>query len=116
MSDMTLDEFWSILHSVAESNPISYRLYYNDNGEPIIYSMEDMPHNYIEVDPEVYAIASFSVRVVAGKLVHVKPKITVKKLQPSTLEGTACSPYDVCIVVDVGQEHTKWKIVNNEIR
>jgi len=112
MSDMTLDEFWSILHCAAEPNAISYRLYYNDNGEPIIYSMEHLPGNYIEVDQSNYVLAPFNVRVINGKFVYIKPMITVKKLQPST-DGTACDPQDVCIVVDTDQPHTKWNIVNN---
>ena len=115
MSEMTPEEFWSILHSAPEPKPIAYKLYHDDNGNPIIYTMEDWPGNYIEVTPDVYAVASFNVRVINGKLVHVKPKITVKKLQPSNTGGTACDPRDVCIVVAPDQTHVKWNIVNNEL-
>ena len=114
MSELTAKEFWGILHAVPEAKPIFRRLYYRDDGTPIIYSMEDLPGNYIEVDPQTYALAPSNVRVVDGKLVYIKPVITIKKLQPD-LDGIACSPDDICVVVADTQPHIKWKIVNNEL-
>jgi len=115
VSEMTPDEFWSILHSAPVPLPVSYKLYYDDHGMPIIYSMEDIPGNYIEVGPEVYAVAPFNVQVVSGKLTYTKPKIVVKQLQPGAEIGTACDPRDVCVVVGSDQAHIKWNIVNNEL-
>jgi hypothetical protein len=114
MSDMTEEEFWGIVKGIPEPNQIFYRLYYNDDGSPIIYSMEHLPGNYIEVDQSTYVLAPFNVRVIDGKLVYIKPVVTVKKLQPS-IEGTACDPQDVCIVVNTDQPHVKWTTVNNEL-
>lgn len=114
MSEMTPDEFWSILHATPDVKLLSFRLYYNNDGTPIIYSMDELPDNYIEVDQETYARAPFNVRVIDNKLTYIKPAITVKKLQPS-ITGTACDPSDVCIIVGLDQPHTKWTIVNNEI-
>lgn len=111
---MTEQEFWAILHAAPAPKQLFYRLYYNDAGSPIIYSMEDLPGNYIEVDQPTYALAPSNVRVINGKLVYTKPVVTVKKLQPS-IDGTACDPRDVCIVVNTDQPHTNWTIVNNEI-
>jgi hypothetical protein len=115
MSEMSPDEFWQILHSPSESKPIFYRLYYDDTGDPIIYSMEDLPDNYIEVDQKTYVLAPFNVKVIDGNLVYIKPVIIVKKLQPSANAGTTCDPRDICIVVDTDQPHTKWTTVNNEL-
>lgn len=114
MSELTPDEFWSILHNAPEPTPIFYRLYHDKDGHPIIYSMEELPDNYIEVDQETYVLAPFNVRVVNGKLTYIKPVVTVKKLQPG-ITGTSCDPRDVCVVVSLDQPHTKWTIVNNEI-
>ena len=114
MSELTEQDFWAILQAIPESKQIFYRLYYNDMGSPIIYSMEDLPGNYIEVDQSTYVLAPFNVQVIDGKLIRIKPVITVKKLQPS-IDGTACNPQDVCIVVNADQPHTKWTIVNNEL-
>jgi hypothetical protein len=115
MSDMTEQEFWQILQSAPEPMPIFYRLYYSDNGTPIIYSMEELPGNYIEVDQETYVLAPFNVRVVNGRLTYIKPVISIKKLQPNDLSGTACDPRDVCVVVDSTHLHVKWTTVNNEL-
>ena len=114
MSEITEQEFWSILQATPESKPVFYRLYYNDNGTPITYSMEELPGNYIEVDQPTYVLAPFNVRVVGNQLTYIKPVVTVKKLHPSD-QGTPCDTRDVCIVVDADQPHTKWNLVNNEI-
>jgi hypothetical protein len=114
MSELTKQEFWSILQATSEFKPVFYRLYYNDNGTPIIYSMEELLGNYIEVDQQTYVLTPFNVRVVDGKLVYIKPIVTVKKLQPSD-QGTPCDPSDVCIVVAEDQPNQKWTIATNEI-
>lgn len=114
MSEMTPDEFWQILHTTPDPKPVYYRLYHDDNGNPIIYSMEELADNYIEVDQKTYVLAPFNVKVIDGKLTYIKPVVTVKKLQPGN-SGIACDPTDVCVVVKEDQPHTKWTIVNNEI-
>jgi hypothetical protein len=117
MSDIPLteEEFWAILRAIPEPKPIFYRLYYNDDGSPIIYSMEELPGNYIEVDQSTYALAPFNVKVIDGKLTYIKSVITVKKLQPSDLNGTTCDPRDVCVIVNLDQPHVKWNTVNHEL-
>ena len=114
MSDMTEKEFWEILKDIPEPKPIFYRLYHNDDGSPIIYSMEVLPGNYIEVDQSTYALAPFNVKVINDKLTYIKPAITVKKLQPNHRNGTTCDPRDVCVVVGTDQTHIKWSMVQNE--
>jgi hypothetical protein len=113
---MNEEKFWTILQQdIPTPNPIVYRLYYNDDGAPIIYSMEALPGNYIEVDQSTYVLAPFNIKVIDGKLVYIKPVITVNKLQPADLNGTACDPRDVCVIVDTDRLHTKWATVNNEL-
>jgi len=112
---MNEKEFWSILHATPDPNQVFYRLYYDNDGSPIIYSMEDLLGNYIEIDQSTYVLAPFNVKVIDGNLVYIKPVIIVKKLQPSANAGTTCDPRDICIVVDTDQPHTKWTTVNNEL-
>jgi len=111
---MTHEEFWSILHDMPKSKPIFYRLYYNDDGTPICYTMEDLPGKYIEIDQATYAKSLPNVRVINEKIVEIVPKITIKKLKPSE-QGTCCDPHDVCIVVNQTKPHTKWSVKTNEI-
>lgn len=110
--DMNEQEFWSILYDVPETKPISYRLYYHDDGTPIVYTMDDLPGKYIEVDQETYTLASYNVQVVDEKLVEIIPKTYIRKLVPGS--GTVCSPNDVTIVVKQEQPHTKWSIKEYE--
>jgi hypothetical protein len=42
--------------------------------------MEHLPGNYIDVDPVNLCTSMFNVQVIDGKLVYIKPQITVKKL------------------------------------
>jgi hypothetical protein len=95
---MTPEEFWNILHAAPEPHPIFYRLYYDDQGFPLFYSMEDLPGNYIDIDKETYSQSSSYVRVRDGRLIRTSIN-TSRKLVPST-NGVACHPNDVAIVGD----------------
>ena len=101
---MTPEEFWSILHDIPEPKPIFWRLYYNDAGEPVCYSMEDQPGNYIDIDAETFALAPWNVRVVNGQLKYITTR-TSQKIVPSTA-GTQCHPQSVTVVVT--QHGTHW--------
>ena len=103
---MNKDEFWKILHDIPAVSPLFYRLYYDADGYPLYFSMEDLPGNYIEIDQETYARNNSRVRVVDGKIQeHVQHN--VYKLVPSNT-GFACYPSNVAIVVSAEQPNTKW--------
>jgi len=109
---ITPEEFWSILHAPVETKSIFYRLYYNDDGTPLCYSMEDLPGNYIDIDVETYHRSPSNVRVIDGKLKEIKPASLVKKLRPSN-DGVACDPRDICIVAN-SQPNIKWSLKTHE--
>lgn len=106
---MTPEQFWSILHNAPEPKPVFWRLYYNSQGEPLCYSMEDLPGNYIDVDAETFAAASYNVRVVNGKLKHFSTAVATK-LAPGS-QGTQCHPKNVAVVVN--SNGTRWSKQNN---
>lgn len=113
MNDTT-ENFWKAwAEPVPEPVPVFFRLYYNERGEPVSYSMEDLPGNYIEIDAETYAHSSSRVRVIDGKLVHVVPKKPTSKLKPGC-SGTPCLPNNVAVVVSKQHPHTKWSLQTNE--
>lgn len=93
---MTWDELLACYQNLPKPVPVTYRLYYDDQGRPIVYSMEQLPGNYIEICREDYVTGSHAVRVVKGRLVHLGLK-TSEKLIPSD-SGTPCYPTDVSIV------------------
>ena len=78
---MNEQEFWAILNSIPEPAPVFYRLYYDELGHPVCYTMEDLPGKYIDIDQETYLLASHNVRVINNTLVKIKPKVIVQKLQ-----------------------------------
>jgi hypothetical protein len=82
---------------MPEPQPVFYRLYYNDAGEPVCYSMEDQPGNYIDIDAETFGLAPLNVRVVNCMLKYITVH-TSNKLVPSTT-GTLCHPQSVAVVV-----------------
>lgn len=118
MSDKeTTENFWKVWSNFVwpEPKPISYRLYYRDDGFPDFYTMEDVPGNYIEVSQQIYINAPGNVRVVNGKLVVLPIKKIRKKLVPDPTVGTKCHAQDVCVVVNTDQPGNFWKIKDLEI-
>ena len=65
---ITEDQLWKMFQALPEPEPVVLKLYYNDQGEPIVYTCDTQPGNYIEVDPETFAERSMRVRVSNGVL------------------------------------------------
>ena len=111
MSNSTYDNFVQAAEQFTptEFKQSSHRLYYDDLGDPLFYSMEDLPGNYIEVTPAVFAVGATNCRVVDGTLVVFKTTTPAHKLTPGET-GQACHPQDVAVVVDQLDPHTKWSL------
>jgi hypothetical protein len=103
---MTPEDFWSVLHNMPEPKPVFYRLYHDDQGRPLFYSMEDEPGTYIEIDQETFARGSMNVRVRNGKLVQVTWSTTAKLVPGNS--GSPCHPDNVAVIVAEDQPHTRW--------
>lgn len=111
MNNLTAETFWKIWsESVAQPPVVFYRLYYNEDGSPVCYTMEDLPGNYIDVDKDTYLVGSHNVRVINQKIVHLPTAGPVTKLRPTLSTGTACDPRDICVVVGENQPHVKWSL------
>ena len=103
---MTPKKFWSILHHMPEPLPVFYRLYHDDQGRPLFYSMEDCPGTYIEIDQATFARSATNVRVRDGRLVEIT-WATTTKLVPGN-SGPPCHPDNVAVIVARDQPHTRW--------
>ena len=116
MSNETTKNFLKVMATFQWPDPVptSYRLYYNNDGSPKYYTMEDLPGKYIEVDRETYVSHLWNVRVVDDKLHVIPPAVIVNKLKPGTISGVCCHPQDVCVVVAQDQPHIKWTRITNE--
>ena len=107
MSEMTEAEFWAALSPQEVITP-TYRLYYDEQGYPLFYSMEDLPGKYIEIDHATYINTPTHARVINNKLV-ITHRPSVVKLRPGKL-GTSCYPGDVSIVVSEHEPNIKWSL------
>lgn len=117
MSQETTDNFWRALKDFRwpEIKPVFYRLYHDDQGRPLFYTMEDLPGTYIEVDQVTYISSPYNVKVQNGRLVVVPRQIAVMKLLPDPKQGTPCHIADICIIVSTDTEHQRWKQQKNEV-
>lgn len=117
MSDPTTQNFWTVLQEFQwpEPVPVTYRLYHDDQGQPLFYTMEQLPGTYIEVDQATYVRSSHQVRVRNGRLIVLEPRIQVSKLAPDNDHGVTCDRRDVCVVVSPDRPHQKWKKIANDI-
>lgn len=93
---MNWDDLVAIHQTLPEPNPVFYRLYYDDAGVPLFYSMEDQPGNYLELTQEQYVQGKSNIRVRDGQIVELT-WVTSHKLVPGTA-GTPCDPRDVAVV------------------
>jgi hypothetical protein len=117
MTNETTENFWkawSEFEWPTVTTPV-FRLYYNEDGSPKCYSMDELSDKYVEVDADTFALRPWNVRVVEGKLTYIQPPIVVQKLKPNTEYGILCDPRDVCIVVPHQHAHIKWNQTTNEI-
>jgi len=109
---VTEQEFWGILATMPKPQPIFFRLYHDDRGHVLFYSMEDVPGTYIEIDAETFSRSPMHVRVRDGQLVEVT-WMTSEKLQPMET-GTPCHPGDITVIVSADDLHTKWSKKTHE--
>jgi hypothetical protein len=103
----TTENFWAAWALPQEpSKPAFYRLYHDEQGQLLFYSMEDVPGTYIEIDAATFARSHTNMRVKDGKLVEIAWTTSTKLIPGDT--GTPCDPTDVSIVVSAQQPNTKW--------
>jgi hypothetical protein len=103
---LTEEQFWAALYAMPAPEPVFFRLYHDDQGRVLFYSMEDLPGTYIEIDAETFARSHTNMRVKDGKLVEIARTTSAKLIPGDT--GTPCDPTDVSIVVSEQQPNTKW--------
>lgn len=94
-----------------------FRLYYDEMGKVLFYSMENISGNYIVVDKQIFAEARYDWKVIDGKLTKYVPGITISKLKPDESQGMSCAKEDISIIVDENYNNIqKWKLTSYELR
>lgn len=101
---MTWEELVAIHAALPQPQPVVCRLYYDENGRPIVYTTDNLEGNYIEVDPETFAITPWNVQVVNNVLKHLPPKLYRNRLIPGN-GGTQCHCQDISVIVQAQGKH-----------
>ena len=111
----TTDNFWTAWALPVEPPAIAfYRLYYDDNGYLLFYSMENISGNYIEIDKDTYFIGPSNIRVINGQLHYIKTNIATKLVISST-QGQACDHRDVAVIsTNTNRQYWKLKTTDEE--
>ena len=108
---MTEQEFRDAVKNMPGPHKVFYRLYHDDAGHLLFYSMQDEPGDWVEIDQDLYSRSPHRVRVIAGQVHELEWRQSVK-LRPGQI-GTPCHPEDVTIVYD-HPDARYWAITAHE--
>ncbi len=108
-----MDSFWQAVADHQWEQPElkqEFRLYHDDTGNVLYYSMEDLPGNYIIIDRQVFEEHRFDIKIRDGKIIKQNHPASWK-LTPTDSASYACHASDVSIVVSDDYENKKyWKV------
>jgi hypothetical protein len=99
-------ELLKLFQDLPTPKPVFYRLYHDEAGNPLFYSMADDPGTYIDIDCATFVKNSMHVKVIDQQVIEVTWKVTNKIIPGSA--GVTCDPRDVAVVVDFGTPNKKW--------
>jgi hypothetical protein len=103
---MTPEQLQQMFQDIPEPPAPFFRLYHDEHGWPLFYSMEDVPGTYIEIDQATFARSASNVRIRDGKLVEVTWQTTFKLIPGNS--GSPCHPDNVAVIVTEDQPHIRW--------
>lgn len=107
-----MDAFWQAASEHNWTPPElkqEFRLYYNQSGDVLYYSMEDLPGTFLVIDRLTFDQQRFDIKVKDGKIAKLNHPASWKLAPGNT--GTACHPDDIAIVVgDNAENKQQWDI------
>jgi hypothetical protein len=107
-----MEAFWLAANAHNWQQPEArqeFRLYYDDTGNVLHYSMEDLPGNFLVIDRLTFDQQRFDIKIKDGKIAKLNHPASWK-LAPAD-HGTPCYPTDVSIVVSDNAENKQyWEV------
>lgn len=109
-----MDAFWQAAAqhnwTPPEIRP-EFRVYYDEQGHIVCYSMEDLPGNFVVVDRITFDQCRMDLKVKEGKLIKILQDASWK-LAPSDSADYACHAQDLSVIVDANNTNRKyWKVI-----
>ena len=116
---MTEQELIELLSVSVEDKKVvktpEFRVYYDENGGILYYTMEDLPGNYILITKQQYAESRYDYVVKDGKLTNPN-RVTVVNKMKKTPVGVGSCKYDISIIPSKNDtDIVMWSQVSNEI-
>lgn len=94
--------------SNIDHTPPEFRLYYDEDGSVLFYSMERLPGKYIVIDQQTYAEGRYDIAVINGHIQRSSQHVVRKLVIDS--HGTPCHPKNVMVVDPLSGTFWKQKI------
>jgi len=103
-----MNDFLNAFNSISKlENKLEYRLYYNKTtGEPMFYSMDNLPGDFIKITCKEYAVGNYNVFVKDNEIIEINNSAP-SKLVPST-QGTSTTKENVMIIDETAKNY--WSI------
>jgi hypothetical protein len=88
----------------------NFRLYYNDDGTPKYYSMEELEGNFIFIERSVFESSRYDIVVINGKIKSLSENIISKYhlVTEQSKSTVMCDSEDISIIVDKTQSYKLW--------
>ena len=86
-----------------------YRLYYNDDGSPLFYSMEELEGKFIFVELPIFESSRYDIKIVDGKIRSLTDTVS-KYHQVSVKTNTTvmCDRDDISILNNKNKSYKLW--------
>ena len=87
-----------------------FRLYYNNDGTPKYYSMEELDGDFIYVDNQTFMASRYDIVVINGKIKSLSENIISKYHLVTEQSSTTVitDSEDISIVSDLAQTYKLW--------
>jgi hypothetical protein len=86
-----------------------YRLYYNDDGIPLFYSMEELEGKFIFVELPVFESSRYDIKIVDGKIRSLNDTVSKYHLVSVKTKTTVmCDQDDISILNIKKKSYKLW--------